>query len=236
MMVSYYLVPAVVACTQLFRLLDKVIAAEGYHKPYYAVHVIHNMAMVVLTVPDVWYAFTLENAMPMNWAAILMCYCLHFYHVIDYYRVFRFDDWLHHGLMIGIALPLGSLVRAGPLMGCNLFFTTGLPGAISYGLLFCNRNGMIESATAKYYNAATNLWIRAPGCVAQATLSVSYVLIATNLTTFEIVSALLIAAITVWNGLYFMEQALRAKWDAQANANNRDRDLEPRRVGAPAET
>ena len=119
-------------------------------------------------------------------------------------------------------------------MGCNLFFTTGLPGAISYGLLFCNRNGMIESATAKYYNAATNLWLRAPGCVAQATLSISYVLIATNLTKFEIASALLIAAITVWNGLYFMEQALKAKWVVQANANNRDRDLEPRRVEAAA--
>ena len=137
--------------------------------------------------------------------------------------------------MIGVAMPLGSLVRAGPMMGCNLFFTTGLPGAISYGLLFCERNGIIETATVKHYNAATNLWVRAPGCVAHATLSVSYVLLATNLTAFEIASALLIAAITVWNGLYFMEQALRAKWVAQANANIRDRDLGSRRVVGPTE-
>jgi hypothetical protein len=52
------------------------------------------------------------------------------------------------------------------------------------------------------------------------------------MTRFEIASGLLIAALTVWNGLYFMEQALRAKWDAQANANNRDHDPEPRRVAA----
>lgn len=228
----YIIIPALLAGTYLFHILDQMICTRGYNKPYYAVHVIHNIAMVVLTAPDVWYAFTLENKMPINWAAILMCYCLHFYHVIDYYRVFRFDDWLHHGLMIGIALPLGSLVRAGPLMGCNLFFTTGLPGAISYGLLFCERNGIIEPATAKRYNATTNLWLRAPGCVAHATLSISYLLIATNMTTFDIASGLLIAVITVWNGLYFMEQALRAKWVAQANANNLD--LEPTRVAAAA--
>lgn len=231
-MVSYYLAPAVVACTQLFRVLDQTIATAGYQKPYYAVHVIHNMAMVTLTAPDLWYAFTGANTMPMNWAAILMCYCLHFYHVIDYYRVFRFDDWLHHGLMIGIALPLGSLLRAGPLMGCNLFFTTGLPGAISYGLLFLERNGMLETATVKYYNAATNLWLRAPGCVAQATLALAYVLSTPTMTTFEVASVLLISIITIWNGLYFMEQALKAKWVSQANANNRD--PEPRRVGVPA--
>jgi len=209
-----------VACiaigAQVFRTLDHFITAARFNKTYYGVHVIHNLAMVLLTAPDVYYSFVRDDAQPMNWAAILLCFALHFYHIIDYYPVFRFDDWLHHGLMIGIALPLGSVVRAGPLMGCNLFFTTGLPGAISYGLLFAERNGLIETMTAKVYNAHTNMWLRAPGCVAQAALSIAYTLSIQTGTTFEIVSGLFIALLTTWNGLYFMEQAIRAKWVAQA--------------------
>lgn len=211
---------AILFTAQLFRFIDTELHRLGWLKPYYAVHSIHNVAIVALTLPDVRDSFLLQSA-PLNWGAIILCYALHLYHIVDYWTVFRFDDWLHHGLMIGVALPLGMMLSAGPLMGCNLFFTTGLPGAISYGLLFAERNGQLDAWTTKTYNAATNLWLRAPGCVAQATLTVSYILTGNN-GSWQILGGFLVAGLTAWNGLYFMEQAIRSKWVAQANGSSSD--------------
>jgi hypothetical protein len=151
-----------------------------------------------------------------------ICFALHLYHIIYYWRTFRFDDWLHHGLMVGVALPLSLSLRTGPLLGANLFFTTGLPGAISYGLLFANRNGWIDTLPTKQWNAATNLWIRAPGCVAHATLSLLALSVVPRVTNDQAIATILIAALTAWNGLYFMEQSIRANVVAQAALHPQD--------------
>lgn len=209
---------AILLTTQVFKAIDSIIVSERLRKPYYGVHVIHNLLIVSLTAPDIWNSFahfnTLRNYEPNNSAAAL-CYALHLYHVMYYWRSFRYDDWLHHGLMVGIALPLSQQLRAGPLLGANLFFTTGLPGAISYGLLFANRNGWIDNLATKRWNAATNLWIRAPGCVVQATLALLTIATMSRVSTDQMLATVLIAALTAWNGLYFMQQSIRANVVAQ---------------------
>lgn len=204
---------------QVFKLMDSIIVNEGLQRPYYGVHVVHNLLIVLITGPDVWSSFAnfqqIHQYEP-NHVAANLCFALHLYHIMYYWRAFRFDDWLHHGLMVGIALPLSLSLRTGPLLGANLFFTTGLPGAISYGLLFANRNGWLASQTAKRWNAATNLWIRAPGCVMHATLSLLAIFIVPRVSVDQTIATVLIAALTAWNGLYFMEQSIRANVVAQA--------------------
>jgi len=200
--------------TQLFHGIDTIIVQAGLRKPYYGVHVIHNLLIVALTAADVRDSFANFNTLHQyepNQAAAALCYALHLYHIMYYWRTFRFDDWLHHGLMVGVALPLSQQLRAGPLLGANLFFTTGLPGAISYGLLFAERNGWIDTLEAKKANAATNLWIRAPGCVMHATLSLLTLCTMPRVSADQRVATVLIAALTAWNGLYFMQQSIRAK-------------------------
>lgn len=212
---------AILLNTQVFKAIDTIIVSERLRKPYYAVHVIHNLLIVSLTAPDVWNSFAHFNTLHtihQNDLATILCYALHLYHVMYYWRVFRFDDWLHHGLMVGIALPLAQQLRAGPLLGANLFFTTGLPGAISYGLLFANRNGWIDNLTAKRWNAATNVWIRAPGCVVQATLTLLTICTMQRVSTDQIIATVLITALTAWNGLYFMQQSIRANVVAEEAA------------------
>ena len=198
---------------QAFRLLDGYIKNKGFQKPYYAVHVVHNMGIVALTLPDLYRSFFYVReaaSLPLNYAAIYVCVALHLYHVINYWSVLRFDDWLHHGLMIGVAIPLGLMVPAGALFGTNLFFTTGLPGAISYGLLFAERNGLMIKPLVQKLNAITHTWIRAPGCIGQAALTVALTLSESNGSMIQRMAGLLVAALTAWNGLYFMEQAIVA--------------------------
>jgi hypothetical protein len=215
--------------TTLFHYVDRAFVLNGFQKAYYGVHVIHNAAMVALTLSDVRVACTdlyAATSYPYNWSAAYICYALHFYHIWDYWRTFQMDDWLHHVLMIGVALPLGTTVPAGALLGMSLFFTTGLPGGISYAMMFAERNGWMTRTLRKRLDGPIHLWIRAPGCVAHAALTLATTWSNPLATPWFQFVGTVTAALTCWNGLYFMEQVLRSavlnrEEDERADANNR---------------
>lgn len=214
--------------TYLFYLIDRGLVLARIQKPYYAVHVLHNMGIVALTAGDLIKSITQFYEipyLPFNWPAVCLCYALHLYHCYAYWRSFHIDDWLHHILMIGVAMPLGSTVSAGPLMGFSLFFTTGLPGAISYTMLFTEKNGWITRDTSKRWNAAANVWIRSPGCSALAALTMASLLSNRTTTMWEYMVGFCTAGLNYWNGQYFMQQvvasAANREVGAQVSANNR---------------
>lgn len=196
----------------LFIAIDRFIYKGNYQKPYYAVHAIHNALIVYNTVPDVYYSlteFSNLDSYPTNQTAIQLCFALHLYHILLYWKSFRFDDWLHHGLMIGIALPIGCLIEAHTFLGMSLFFTTGLPGGIDYMMLFGVRNGYVQKETEKRVNTFLNVWIRSPGCVAMATLSFVYILVRHGDPSLLKTLAFIPSVLNYWNGQYFMEQVVR---------------------------
>ena len=43
---------------------------------------------------------------PLDYTFYINC-ALHIYHIISYFNKLKFDDYLHHGLMVFVALPLG---------------------------------------------------------------------------------------------------------------------------------
>jgi hypothetical protein len=198
--------------TTLFIGLDKVITKKGYQNPYYALHALHNGAIVALTLPDVINTFKyiatphglIDYTNNMN--SIYLCYALHIYHILAYFYKLRFDDWLHHILMIGLALPIGTIVESRTLVGFSLFFTTGLPGGIDYSCLFAVRNGWMKRETEKRINDFLNVWIRSPGCVAQACFTLAYIC---GLNEHVPVYVYLPAILNYWNGQYFMKQVVR---------------------------
>jgi hypothetical protein len=203
----------ITALMATFAALDRALTALRFQRPYYAVHVIHNVAVTWLTWPDIVTSVTRFQdiqRLPLNWDAVFLVYALHFYHTALYWRAFRFDDWLHHLLMIGVALPLGCLVPAGPLMGFSLFFTTGLPGGIGYAALWLERNGWLSRLREKQVSQAVNVWIRAPGCVAQAALTLAVTLSSPLTTASPLLCwvGIVEAVLNAWNGLYFMEQVV----------------------------
>lgn len=180
---------------------------------YYLLHFFHNMAMVALTYPDVVHTFTdFHNltAYPVNMNAALLCKSLHFYHILRYWQKFRYDDWLHHILMIGLALPMGMYLGSTPLLGYSLFFTTGLPGGIDYFLLFLNRNGWLTKRREKEINTRLNVWIRSPGCASHAAFVAASMLSGGYTDSLKNGMGLFTAFLTYWNGQYFMQQVV---WD-----------------------
>jgi len=195
----------------MFSVMDVVFTHAGLYGTYYGVHALHNALIVTATAPEVW--MTLTNfpaaiAAETNYYAIQLCVALHVYHIIMYFSKLRCDDWLHHGLMIGVALPIGAMLNGGTLLGYSLFFTTGLPGGIDYVLLFLTRNRCVSRRFEKRVNADINVWIRSPGCVSLAAFVCVSNAYNPQLTTLGMMGALTTAVLNYWNGQYFMRQVV----------------------------
>jgi hypothetical protein len=199
--------------TGCFYYADKVMTKRNLQNPYYGLHAIHNAAIVYLTAPDI--RNTIQNFHSLwdlrfdkNMWALELVFALHIYHILAYYKKLRFDDWLHHILMIGIALPIGTYLDSGPLLGYSLFFTTGLPGGIDYALLFLNRNGFLRKDIEKKVNCWLNTWIRSPGTASHAVLTTIFILQYVEAWTLAWYLGLLTAVLNYWNGQYFMNQVV----------------------------
>jgi hypothetical protein len=200
-----------ILCTT-FCLIDRGLSRyTAFDGIYYLIHSLHNAAIVVLTGEEVFRSitdFTYVQNSPKNILALQFVFALHLYHLIVYWKKFRYDDWLHHLLMIGIALPIGWITESNSLLGYSLFFTTGLPGGIDYFLLFLTRNYWMSRETEKKVNAYLNTWIRSPGCISHATLSVLLISAKTTSYSFEWFLGIIASILTFWNGQYFMRQVI----------------------------
>ena len=179
---------------------------------YYLIHSLNNLYVMYLTYNDLYVSYAdlyNYNIYPKNIDATIITFSLHFYHLVYYFDKLRFNDWLHHILMIVFALPLSMVVNGGCLVGHSLFFTTGLPGCIDYFMLFLVRNKWMKRINEKKYNNYINLWIRSPGCTSHAVLTTIIMLNnKDNLTILEKLSGMLSSLLVYWNGIYFMNQVV----------------------------
>lgn len=192
-------------------ILDKGFNLKGN---YYLIHSINNFIVVYYTFNDIISCFTdFNNILINNYSNIpsIITYCLHIYHFIYYFKSLRFDDYLHHILMVGFCLPVGNYIQSGLLLNYSLFFLTGLPGGIDYLLLFLNRNNLlIDKYIEKTINSYLNLWIRMPGCISQSTLTLILYNQNKHLYSLDIkVLIILVILLVSWNGIYFMNQVVR---------------------------
>lgn len=165
---------------------------------YYANHAICNSAVIINTI-------NINNL----YNAKTIIYSLHIYHIIWYFKKLRKDDWIHHLLMIGIVLPLTETVEQKYIISHGLFFTTGLPGLIDYILLFLNRNNLLNIYYEKKINTFINLWIRAPGCIMNTTMSL--IILHNNynkLSIYQLYGGIIMSSLMYWNGIYFMSQTI----------------------------
>ncbi len=203
-------------CIVGFSLCDKLLELYNIQGRYYGVHAIANGAIISLTWKNFFDAYLLKNLVLNNmdtltlYKAKSIIYALHLYHILLYYKKMRFDDWLHHILMLGVSLPLTELVPPTSILGHSMFFINGLPGMIDYTLLFLVRNNHISKYTEKYINRLVNIWIRCPGCIMTTTLIIVNMGMNYNImSTTQFIASTIMAGCVYWNGIYFMDQVVR---------------------------
>ena len=146
-----YYIYTVLIYTFFFCSIDLYLN-KYFKNNYYLIHSLSNIFITYYTINDVLLTYTDFNNsfnQQVDYLPTVITYALHVYHIINYFQKLLFDDWLHHILMCGIALPIGCLSSSGRLLNHSLFYLTGPPGAINYLLLFLNRNGYIEKITQK---------------------------------------------------------------------------------------
>ena len=183
---------------------------KGILGRYYCMHFISNMLIIFFTIPDLihtYFDFANFLSYNLNYLAVIITFSIHIFHVIWYFKKLRFDDWLHHILMVLVALPIGLIGKSGSLMGHSLFYLTGLPGGIDYLLLFLVRNNCLSSIKEKRINTFLNLWIRCPGCIAHSILTVvGFLMNMHNSGIIDYISTIFTSLLVYWNGIYFMNQ------------------------------
>lgn len=192
--------------TLFFSFSHNVLDYFSIKGIYYFNHVIANLYIIYKTYKNVIRCYsddTISNY--SNADEISIVYSIHFYHILYFFHNLRFNDWLHHILMVFVCLPLTHNLKYPNLINHTLFFLTGLPGCIDYLLLFLVRNDILVKHTEKYCNVWINLWIRCPGCISSSTLILKefghqY----QYLSIPDIISMLIIAILVYWNGIYFM--------------------------------
>lgn len=186
----------------------KKLSIEGR---YYMNHFIGNMIIVYYTFNSMVLSYN-NKALHVNNDLIdssrNIIYGIHLYHIVWYYNKLRFEDWLHHILMCGIALPLTLLFYHNNLIGHSFFFINGLPGGIDYLLLFMVRNNIIDRMIEKKVNLYINLWLRCPGCISTVSLIICEIVNTNTLLYYQLVSSIIITCTIYWNGIYFMEKVV----------------------------
>ena len=201
-----FLIPMI---TSLFIFSDIIMQVYNIEGRYYMNHFLGNMIIVYYTLPYMINSYTETITDGCIECAISIVYSTHIYHMIWYLSKLRYDDWLHHLVMVGVTLPLTYFVNNNNLIGHCLFFITGLPGGIDYLLLFLIRNNIIDKMIEKKLNRLINLWIRCPGCISNVTLILYNIIKYYNIISNVVLwSSIIIMGTVYWNGIYFMEQVV----------------------------
>jgi hypothetical protein len=192
--ISYILLGHVVLSTLKFR---------NQNTKYYLMHFFANMHIVSLTFPYVVETmidpvkFINTDIFPSVTTVIF-----HTYHVLFYNNI-SIDEKIHHLINVYGTLPL-LWYNYNYMCNFALFFLMGLPGGITYILLFLKDIGIVSSLTEKRISKHLNLWIRCPGSIVSITLI--YVQMIYNPNKYDNYSRMigwLSIVGTYWNGIYF---------------------------------
>lgn len=193
-----------------FWLLDNILVRPFLSKArWFVLHTFAN-AFVVYSVIDDLYYLLLNPIMAFNrvpdYNALNLTVALHFYHAV-FFKNLQFIDWVHHILMMGVAIlsygcPPAVIIATNGL----LFFLNGLPGGIDYLLLTLVKYKIIHPLREKELNSYLNVWIRSPGTLIGAHNMYLTTIYANYYPSFYV--KVLIMVILVWNAQYFTNRVV----------------------------
>lgn len=132
--------------------------------------------------------------------ALYTAVLLHVYHVVFFTKHLTYNDYIHHGFMLGISGPL-SLLYPNRLVVMGLWFMSGLPGMIDYFLLWCVKMKWLDTITEKYIYTFITMFVRSPGCLFSCFIAIPSLI--NPSWTGGYVAMVLNAMLTFWNGQYY---------------------------------
>jgi len=144
---------------------------------YFILHFVHNMIITLIITP---YCLTMildpigvENDYTdykTNYKFLFpMISGLHTFHLLKSYKKIQSDELFHH--IVTYVFTIINYILVHPFYYSYLIVLSGIPGGITYLLLFLQKLDLIESIKEKKISYLLNVWIRAPVTVIWATLA-----------------------------------------------------------------
>ena len=144
-----------------------------------------------------------KNGMELYITAI----ALHMYHIF-HFKLNKLD-WIHHISMALVSAPIILLYNRKCPAVVGIWFTSGLPGAIDYFILWLVKMGYCCNELEKLLYVYINVWLRSPGCIYAVVLQLAFINDIMNNSNMEICAKTWLIFILFWNGQFFMHTTLK---------------------------
>ena len=190
---------------------------------WFFIHCIMNIYISIVGFDNIKYSINnLSQCSIQKWINGYEMYgiamALHFYHIFN----FKLNkmDWMHHIMTAILTGPVILITNTTCVSAVGLWFTSGLPGAIDYFLLWLVKMGYCSKNVEKIAYVIISCWIRAPGCIYTATLHAGLLPHLNSLTFIEMVGRFWTSLIVYWNGIFFMHLTLKDYYTSLSVKNN----------------
>lgn len=206
--ISIFLYTSDLLSRYIYVQFNPTTTTVPHNARWFFIHALSNGAIAALGTRDVLHCLgnistcELQPLDDQSMYALIIALLFHIYHVLFFWRHLTSSEWLHHGLMVGISGPLSMYCQSRATI-VALCFLTGYPGMIDYAMLWCVKMGWISKQLERSCNARLNLWVRSPGCMFSAFLTLPEIM------TGNMIS-IIMATLCFWNGQYYMSLAMRA--------------------------
>jgi len=179
---------------------------------WFFIHFVVNTYITIYGFKDLLYSVThLETCSITKWNNGIELYsaviALHLYHIFHF--KLNSMDWLHHISMAIISSPIIMIFNNTCPSIVGLWFTSGLPGAIDYFVLWLVKMGYCDKQFEKTLYIEINVWLRSPGCIYSAVLQLGMLPYIQQYSYLEILGKIWLIFILFWNGQFFMHTTLR---------------------------
>jgi hypothetical protein len=142
---------------------------------------------------------------------------LHTFHLLKSYKKIQLDEIIHH--VITYAFGIINYILSHPFYYSYLIIVSGIPGGITYLLLFLQKIGMIQSITEKKISYLLNVWIRAPFTVVWASLAYNRLIYIEESMLNKVLIIISIFFIPL-NGIHFMTTIAQSYHKQNYNKNS----------------
>jgi hypothetical protein len=126
---------------------------------WFALHSLVNISISVMCLRDL--LGVIENPLcamispTSSWFPSYAAFSLHLYH-LTCFTALRLEDIVHHVLFAGGLGIFNFVLSWGRMTNLLIFFMTGLPGAIDYGMLVLVKSGKLQRYTQKSITSSIN--------------------------------------------------------------------------------
>lgn len=193
------------------HFLSNKIGYKDFNSLYFILHFIVNFINTLLLIPYIILMTNdplFKNDIDTNSLRLIypMLIGLHTFHLVHHLKEIKYDEVIHH--LVTHIFWFGVNMNPNPVYIIPMIGMSGIPGGITYLMLFLQKIRRIGKLTEKYISMYLNIWLRAPICIIGSTLMYVKNVEETNKDIYSYYIVLFMIFFTFINGVHFMNNII----------------------------